>query len=84
MPVPSERPRCLGQRKRQEEKMRLITRSELASRSDGELAVLFDVAAKALAWTKLGSPERDRVVASLQNINCARACHHQQHRVPGL
>ena len=27
--------------------MRLITRSELASRSDGELAVLFDVAAKA-------------------------------------
>ncbi len=64
--------------------MRLITRSELASRSDGELAVLFGVAAKALAWTKLGSPERDRVIASLQNISRESAYRHQQNRVPGF
>ena len=64
--------------------MRLITRSELASRSDGELALLFGVAAKALAWTKPGTPERDRVIASLQNISRASAYRHQQNRVPGF
>ena len=64
--------------------MRLITRSELANRTDVEIAVLFGVAAKALGWTQPGTPERARVIASLQNINLARAYRHQQHRVPGL
>ena len=64
--------------------MHLISKSELAIRSDVELAVLFSVAVQALGWTKPGTPEKDRVIASLQNISRASAYRHKQNRVPGF
>lgn len=64
--------------------MRVITDIELTSRTDVELAILFDTVAKALAHTKPGSPERSRVIASLQNISRARAVRHMQSTVPGF
>ena len=64
--------------------MRLITDSELARRSDAELAVLFQKVAEALAATKPGTQERRNVVASLQNIGRERARRHRQPRPPGL
>jgi hypothetical protein len=65
-------------------KMRLITDSELANRTDLELAILFQIASEALARTTPGSPERQTVIASLQNIGRARSARHRQCRTPGL
>jgi hypothetical protein len=64
--------------------MRLITDSELANRTDLELAILFHVASQALGRTRPGSPERQAVIASLQNISRARSVRHKQCREPGL
>jgi hypothetical protein len=64
--------------------MRLITDTELTSRSDVELAVLFHMVSNALADARPGSPARRRVIASLQNISRARAGRHKQCRVPGF
>lgn len=64
--------------------MRLITDSELANRTDLELAILFQIASEALGRTRPGSPERQTVVASLQNISRARSTRHRQNRTPGL
>jgi hypothetical protein len=64
--------------------MRLITDSELARRSDAELAVLFQKAAEALATAKPGTQERRSAVASMQNIGRERARRHRQPRPPGL
>jgi hypothetical protein len=64
--------------------MRLVTDTELSSRTDVELAVLFHMAAEALGCTASGTPERRTVIASLQNITRARAQRHRQCRVPGF
>jgi len=64
--------------------MRLITDTELSSRTDVELAVLFHMAAQALGHTAPGTQERQTVIASLQNISRERAQRHCQSRVPGF
>jgi hypothetical protein len=64
--------------------MRLITDTELTGRSDVELAVLFHMAAEALATTVPGTAARDAVIASLQNICRAKAQRHYRRRVPGF
>lgn len=64
--------------------MRLISDTELASRTDLELAVLFQVASEALATAKPGTQERRDVIASLQNISRERARRHLHCRPPGL
>ncbi len=64
--------------------MRLITDTELTSRTDVELAVLFHMVSNALAVAKPGSPARRTVIASLQNISRARAVRHKQCTVPGF
>ena len=64
--------------------MRPITDSELANRTDFELAILFQIASEALGRTRPGSPERQTVIASLQNIGRARSARHGQCRTPGL
>lgn len=47
---------------------RLITRSELARRTDSELAVLFRQVSQGLATTIPGSPAHRQALASLENI----------------
>ena len=64
--------------------MRLITDTELTSRTDVELAVLFHMAAKELAQTKPGTPERRTIITSLQNISLARTDRQKQCTVPGF
>jgi hypothetical protein len=64
--------------------VRLITDTDLASRTDVELAILFHMVSQALGRTKPGTPGRQTVIASLQNISQARAARHRQCRVPGL
>ena len=64
--------------------MKLITDTELSSRTDVELAVLFHMAAQALGRTAPGTPARRTVIASLQNIARARVQRHLQCRVPGF
>jgi hypothetical protein len=64
--------------------MRLITDTELTSRTDVELAVLFQMAAEALATTIPGSPARNAVVASLQNISRAKAQRYYRRMAPGF
>ena len=64
--------------------IRLITDTELASRTDVELAVLFHMVSNALAVAKPGSPARRTVIASLQNISRAQSVRHQQCAVPGF
>jgi hypothetical protein len=64
--------------------MRVITDSDLAARSDAELAVLFHVVSQALAQAKPASEQRRSVVASLQNISRTRAARHHQCKVPGF
>jgi hypothetical protein len=53
--------------------MRLITRFELARRSDNELSALFRLVSEGLARTAKGSPERRNALASLENIRCEQA-----------
>ena len=53
--------------------MRLITSQELSERTDEELQVLFNTVSKALAITKAGTPERHNALATLENIERARA-----------
>lgn len=64
--------------------MRLITDTELTSRTDAELAVLFQMAAEALAQTKPGSPGRRTVITNLQTISRAQSVRHRQNTVPGF
>lgn len=64
--------------------MRLITESELAGRTDVELAVLFQVVSQALGETVPGTPERRAVIESLRNISMARAGRHRRSTVPGF
>ena len=64
--------------------MRLITDKELTSRTDVELAVLFQMVSNALAHAQPGSPGRRRVIASLQNISHEQAGRHKQCTVPGF
>jgi hypothetical protein len=64
--------------------MRLISETDLASRTDLELAILFHMASQALGRTEPGSPARQAVIASLQNISRARRARHRQCRTPGL
>lgn len=64
--------------------MRLITDNELAGRTDVELAVLFHMAAEALAAAKPGSAARRSVIASLQNISRERAQRHYRCLAPGF
>jgi hypothetical protein len=64
--------------------MRVITDSDLAARSDAELAVLFHVVSQALGEAKPATERRKSVIASLQNISRARAAHHYQCKVPGF
>jgi len=47
---------------------RLITRSELAGRSDNELAAIFRQASEALAQSAPGSTDRRNALASMENI----------------
>ena len=53
--------------------MRLITSQELSERTDKELQVLFNTVSKALALTEVGTPERRNALATLENIERARA-----------
>jgi hypothetical protein len=53
--------------------MRLITRFELAHRSNAELSALFRQASSALAFSEPGSPERRNALASLENIRREQA-----------
>lgn len=53
--------------------MRLITHFELATRSESELAALFACITRELPHMKAGSPERRNALASLENIQRARA-----------
>ena len=53
--------------------MRLITRFEAASRSTNELHALLREAFQSAALAPLGSTERDRALASAQNIQCELA-----------
>lgn len=64
--------------------MRLLTETELASRSDAELAVLFQRAAESLGTTKPGTPERQAAIASLQNISRTQAHRQRQSIKPGF
>lgn len=64
--------------------MNLITDYDLAGRTDVELALLFHMVSQALGHTRPGSPDRDKVIASLQNISRAKALRQAQCRVPGL
>ncbi len=52
---------------------RLITRSELAGRSNSELAAIFRQASDALAHSAPGSADRRNALASLENITRERA-----------
>lgn len=53
--------------------MRLITRPELAQRSDNELSALFWEVSQELARTEVSTPERRNALASLENISRERA-----------
>ena len=53
--------------------MRLITSQELSERTDEELQALFNAVSKALAITKVATPERRNAIATLENIERARA-----------
>lgn len=53
--------------------MRLISNHELQRWSESELSALFCKVSKELVRTKRGSPERRNALASLENINRARA-----------
>lgn len=53
--------------------MRLMTNSELAGKNEGELAALFGTVSKKLAATRRGSPARRNSLATLENIQRARA-----------
>jgi hypothetical protein len=53
--------------------MRLITRLELAERSDSELSHLFWEVSRELARSDIGSAERRNALASLENITHERA-----------
>lgn len=53
--------------------MRLITRFELANRSDKELSAIFRLVSEALQRTRPGSPERTNAIASLENIRREQA-----------
>ena len=64
--------------------MRLITETELTGRTDVELAVLFQVVSQALATAKPGTPARQTIIASLQNISSVRASRHYRSTVPGI
>jgi len=64
--------------------MRVITDSDLAARSDAELAVLFHVVSQALGRTEPETPARRTAIASLQTISRARAARHSRCMVPGF
>lgn len=64
--------------------MRLITDTELAGRTDVELAVLFQTVSEALPGAAPGTPERRTVITSLQNISRERARRQRQSWPPGL
>ncbi len=53
--------------------MRLITSQELSERTDEELQVLFNTVSKALTLAEAQSPERRNALATLENIERARA-----------
>ena len=52
--------------------MRLITETELAGRTDAELALLFQMVSQALTAARPGTPARRAVISSLQNISSVR------------
>lgn len=62
----------------------MITNTELSSRTDSELAVLFHMVSRQLAVTGTGTPERGHVIASLQNISIERAVRHNRCLAPGF
>ena len=64
--------------------MRLISNTELASRTDAELAVLFHMVSNDLGRTKPGTLDRRKVIGSLQNISQARAVRHKRCIVSGF
>jgi hypothetical protein len=53
--------------------MRLITGTELAKRSDSELAAIFGQVSRELSATKPGSPARSKALTSLENVRRERA-----------
>jgi len=57
--------------------MSIISSTDLAVRTDSELAVLFHMVSQKLAVAPVGSPDRRAVIASLQNISVERSmrCH---------
>ena len=56
----------------EEKTMRMMTRSELAGRNEGELAALFGAVSKKLVLTGRDTPERRNALATLENINRER------------
>ena len=53
--------------------MRLITSQELSQRTDQELQTLFNTVSKALALAEADTPARRNALATLENIERARA-----------
>lgn len=64
--------------------MTLTTETELAGRTDAELAVLFQMVSQALAAAKPGTLARRAVIASLQNISSVRASRRYESTAPGI
>ena len=60
--------------------MRLITRSELSTRSDSDLSDMFREASQELARSKPASPERRNALATLENVSCERAARRKPNR----
>ncbi|QYZ64699.1 MAG: hypothetical protein OI74_12485 [Gammaproteobacteria bacterium (ex Lamellibrachia satsuma)] len=53
---------------------KVITPSELHTKNENELSALFRKVSQDLTGTKAGSAERRNALASLENIQRARAC----------
>lgn len=70
--------------KAKEKTMKKISETDLTSRADSELSMLFHEVSKALAHTKPGTIERREVIASLQNISRERARRHRQNKISGF
>lgn len=61
---------------------RIITESELTNKTDIELSALFRKVSQDIANSKIGSPERRKALASLDNISRAMRTRHSAPRYP--
>ena len=59
---------------------RIITESELTNKTDIELSALFRKVSREIVNSKIGSPERRKALASLDNISRAMRTRHSAPR----